>query len=141
VAEAALAVEAHDASHARGEVVWRNLDVVLVLIVMVPAIALGAPTLGYLIGAGGWILQRVVAATDQRWLRRVREPVKQLGANLGEAFARIWLLAGAIVVSSVVGSREDALTTALVIFGAYSVAFVIKLMSGASRASQRRAVH
>jgi hypothetical protein len=134
-----LAVEAHGAFHARGVVVLRNLDVALVLIVMIPAIALGAPALGYVIGAGGWILQRVIAATDQRWLRRVSEPVKQLGANLGEAFARIWLLAGAIILASVVGSREDALTAALVIFGAYSVAFVIRLMTGASRASQRRA--
>jgi hypothetical protein len=135
-----LAVETHGALHERGVVVWRNLDVVLVLIAMVPAIALGAPALGYLIGAGGWILQRLIAATDQRWLRRVNEPVKQLGANLGEAFARIWLLAGAIVLAAVVGSRPDALTAALVIFGAYSVAFVIRLMTGASRASQRRAV-
>jgi hypothetical protein len=135
-----LAVEAHDAWHTRGLAVLRNLDVALVLIVMVPAIALGAPVLGYLIGAGGWILQRLIAATDQRWLRRVTEPVKQLGANLGEAFARIWLLAGAIVLASVVGTRQDALTAALVIFGAYSVAFVTRLMTGASRAAQRRAV-
>ncbi len=132
-----MAVEAHGAFHARG-VVLRNLDVVLVLIVMIPAIALGAPVLGYVIGAAGWILQRLIAATDQRWLRRVSEPIKQLGANLGEAFARIWLLAGAIVVAAVVGTRQDALTTALVIFGVYSVAFVIRLMAGASRASQRR---
>lgn len=135
-----MAVEAHGAFHARGVVALRNLDVVVVLIVAVPAIALGAPALGYLIGAGGWILQRLIAATDQRWLRRVTDPIKQLGANLGEAFGRIWLLAGAIVLAAVVGSREDALTAALVIFGAYSVAFVIKLMTGASRASQRRAV-
>jgi hypothetical protein len=135
-----LAVEAHGANHAPGVVLLRNLDVVLVLLVMIPAIALGAPALGYLVGAGGWILQRLIAATDQRWLRRVNEPVKQLGANLGEAFARIWLLAGAIVLAAVVGSREDALTAALVIFGAYSVAFVIRLMTGASRASQRRAI-
>jgi hypothetical protein len=135
-----LAVEAHGALHERGAVVLRNLDVALVLIVMIPAIALGAPVLGYVIGAGGWILQRVVAATDQRWLGRVTDPIKQLGANLGEAFARIWLLAGAIILAAAVGTREDALTAALVIFGAYSVAFVIRLMTGASRAAQRRAI-
>jgi hypothetical protein len=140
LAEAALAVEAHGASHAPGAVALRNLDVVIVLVAMVPVIALGAPALGYIIGAAGWVLQRLIAATDQRWLRRVTDPIKQLGANLGEAFARIWLLAGAIVLAAVVGSRQDALTAALVIFGAYSVAFVIKLMTGAQRASQRRAI-
>jgi hypothetical protein len=134
-----LAVEAHGAFHAPGAVALRNLDVVVILVAMVPAIALGAPALGYLIGAGGWILQRLLAATDQRWLARVTDPIRQLAANLGEAFARIWLLAGAIIISAVVGTRQDALTTALVIFGAYSVAFVIRLMTGKARASQRRA--
>jgi len=117
--------------------VLRYLDVPLVLIAMVPALALGAPLLGYLFGAGGWLLQRLIAATDQRLLRRVTEPVKQLGANLGEAFARIWLLAGAIILAAVLGTRRDGLTAAVVIFGAYSVAFAIRVMSGPP---QKRAV-
>jgi hypothetical protein len=67
----------------------------------------------------------------------VTEPLKQLGVNLFEGFARIWLLAGVIVIAAVAGGRRDGLTAALVIFGAYSVVLAIKLITGPPR---RRAV-
>jgi hypothetical protein len=97
---------------------------------MAPAVALGAPVLGYAIAAGGWIRQRAIAETDRRWIRRVAEPRKQLGVSLFEAFGRIWLLAGVIIIAAVAGGNKDGLTAALVIFGAYSVAFVIRVMTG-----------
>jgi len=128
-----LAVDAPAAFAERARVLLRYLDVVLVVIAMGPAITFGAPVLGYAVGAGGWILQRWLAETDRRWIRRVTEPVKQLGASLFEAFGRIWLLAGVIVIAAVVGGRRDGLTAALVIFGAYSVAFAIKLITGSPR--------
>jgi hypothetical protein len=110
--------------------VLRYLDVVLVVVAAAPALALGAPVFGYVIGAAGWILQRVVAVTDRRLISRVAEPRKQIGINLFEAFGRIWLLAGAIIVAGLAGGRADGLTAALVIFGAYSIAFVTRLLSG-----------
>jgi len=111
----------------------RYLDVALVAIAMAPALALGAPVLGYTIAAGGWFVQRGLAETDRRWIRRVAEPRKQLGVSLFEAFGRIWLLAGVIIVAAVAGGRKDGLTAALVIFGAYSVAFVTKVITGPPR--------
>ena len=114
----------------RALMVLRYLDVALVVIAMGPALALGAPVLGYTLAAVGWIVQRVLAETDRRWIRRVEEPRKQLGVSLFEAFGRIWLLAGVIIIAAVVGGNTDGLTAALVIFGAYSVAFVIKVIAG-----------
>ncbi|HWF33853.1 MAG TPA: hypothetical protein VG295_00725 [Solirubrobacteraceae bacterium] len=115
-------------------VVPRYLDVVLVAIVAIPAIALGVPTFGYLVGAGAWILQRLIAITDRRLLDRATEDTtsvrKQLGFNLFEPFMRIWLLAGAIVLAGVAGHRADGLTAAIVIFAAYSIALAVRLMSG-----------
>jgi hypothetical protein len=112
-------------------------DVVVVLAAAAPAIALGAPPLGYAIGAGAWVLQRLVAVGDRRLIRNVPEPSRQLALNLAEAFGRIWLLAGAIIVAGVAGGRADGLTAALVIFGAYSVAFVIRIITGRRRARER----
>jgi hypothetical protein len=111
----------------------RYLDVALLAIAIVPALALGAPALGYAFGACGWILQRGLAETDRRWIRRVAEPRKQLGVSLFESFGRTWLLAGVIIIAAVAGGRKDGLTAALVIFGAYSVAFVVKLITGPPR--------
>jgi hypothetical protein len=121
---------AGSAARSRAMTLVQYLDVVLVVIAAVPALALGAPVFGYLIGAGAWILQRVIAHADRRWITRTREPRAQLGFNLFEAFGRIWLLAGAIVLAGVVGGRPDGLTAALLIFAAYSVAFVIRVLSG-----------
>ncbi len=113
------------------------LDVVLVVLATPVALALGAPAFGLLIAVGAWLVQRVLAHTDRRWIARAREPRTQLGLNLFEAFGRIWLLAGAIVVAGVVGGRADGLTAALTICGAYSVAFAIRVLTGPPR---RRAI-
>ncbi len=108
----------------------RYLDVVLVVLAAAPALVLGAPVAGYLIGAGAWILQRMLQAGEHRLTDRIDEPRRVLGVRLFEAFARIWLLAIAIIVAGVAAGRADGLTAALVIFGAYSVAFVIRVFSG-----------
>jgi hypothetical protein len=120
--------------------ILRYLDVVLVVIAAAPALMLGVPALGYVIGAGAWLVQRVVAQADQRFLRKSAEPRTQLGLSLFEAFGRIWLLAGAIIVAGVAGGRADGLTAAVTICGAYSVAFVIRVFSGPPSSSQRKAV-
>jgi hypothetical protein len=126
-----LAVGVSAASEQPLMVFLRYLDVVLVAIVAAPAIVLGAPAFGYLVGAAAWILQRLLAATDRRLMSKATgNDRKQLAFNLFEPFARIWLLAGAIVLAGVAGHRADGLTAAVVIFAAYSIAFVLRLLSG-----------
>jgi hypothetical protein len=111
-------------------VIGRYLDVAAVLVAAAPALALGAPVLGYAVGAGAWLAQRLLQKLDRRWTRAYLEPHRAVAVNLFERFGRIWLLAGAIVVAGVVGGRADGLTAAVVIFGAYSIAFVTRLLSG-----------
>jgi hypothetical protein len=110
--------------------ILRYLDVVVVAVAAIPALALGAPVFGYVMGAGAWILQRVIQANEYRLTPRLKTARAQLGVHLGEAFGRIWLLAIAIVIAGVAGHRSDGLTCALVIFGSYSIAFVIRVFSG-----------
>jgi hypothetical protein len=110
--------------------VARYLDVVFVLVAAPVALLLGAPVLGYVVGAGAWIGQRILAQVDRRWIGGAAEPRVVLALNLLEAFGRIWLLAGAIVAAGVAGGRADGLTAALVILGAYTVAFAVKVLTG-----------
>lgn len=127
----AIQTRAGASNEERWTQVLRYFDVVLVIVAAVPALVVGVPSLGFLIGAFGWIVQRVLAQLDRRWIRHAAAPRTQLGLNLFEAFGRIWLLAGAIVAAGVIGGRADGLTAALVIFGAYSIAFAIKVIGGA----------
>jgi hypothetical protein len=108
----------------------RYLDVVLVALSAAVAIPLGAPVLGYAIGAGTWLLQRLVQEADKRWIAKVGKPVRRLGYSLAEAFGRIWLLAGGLILAIVVGNRADALTAGLIIVCAYTIALVIRIASG-----------
>ena len=108
----------------------KYLDLAVVVIAAIPALALGAPALGYLVGAAAWILQRALQAFDFRQTAKIDESLRRAGIRTFEAFGRIWLLAGAIVLAAVVGGHKDGLAAALVICVAYSVAFVMRLMSG-----------
>jgi hypothetical protein len=109
---------------------FKFMDVPLVVTGAIIALVLGAPALGVIVGAAGWILQRVVQVADRRYTRKLRDPVKQVGVNVTESFGRIWLLAGAIVVAGVAGSRKDGLAAAVLIFAAYSIAFAMRIASG-----------
>jgi hypothetical protein len=108
----------------------RYLDVATVLLAVPLGLVLGAPAFGLLLGVGAWLVQRVLAHADRRWIARARERGAGFGVGLLEAFGRIWLLAGAIVLAGVVGGRADGLAAAVTIFVAYSVAFAIRLVGG-----------
>lgn len=109
---------------------FRYLDVILALVALPVLLLLGAPALGSAIGVGAWVGQRLLQILDRRWIAAALEPHRAVAASLFERFGRIWLLVGAIVIAAVAGGRRDGLTAALVIFGAYSVAFVVTLVSG-----------
>jgi hypothetical protein len=114
----------------------RYLDVAVIVVAAVPALVLGAPALGYVIGAAAWIIQRLVQVVDSRVIRsRTQDPVRHTMILLGESFGRIWLLVAAIVVSAVAGNHPDGLCCALVIFAAYTVSFAIRLIEGAAGAT------
>ncbi len=118
-------------------VILRYFDVVLVVLAVPVALALGAPAVGVIVSAAAWLIQRVLARTGQRWIAG-RGADARFGLNLVDGFGRIWLLAGAIVLAAVIGGRRDGLTAAVVIFCAYSIAFAMRLVSGRPQGEPRR---
>ncbi len=108
----------------------RHIDIPLVVVAAPLAIALGAPSFGCAVAAVAWVLQSILAHTDRRWIARRREPGSRLGLDVAESFARIWLLAGAIVIAGAVGDRSDGLAAALTVFAVYSVAFAVRMSRG-----------
>ena len=99
------------------------VDIVLVLIVAVPALAAGAPALGYAVGAAAWILARLTSIVVERRIANVGDVRHMLALGVAYKMARVWVLAIAIIVAGVAGARADGLTAALVIFGGFSVHF------------------
>jgi hypothetical protein len=130
IEEQHIVLPAARALPARGAALLRNLDVVLLGVAAAPALLLGAPAIGFCLGAGGWLLQRLVHRADRVWVMRAGEATQALGRNMVESFGRIWLLAGAIVAAALLGGRADGLAAALTIFCVYSVAFAQRLGAG-----------
>lgn len=114
------------------------LDLLVVLVGMVVALILGAPALGVIVGAAGWLLQRVAQFVDVRLADRLDDGLHRAAVKVSEAFGRIWLLAAAIVIAGVAGGRRDGLAAAILIFVAYSVAFCLRLVSGPPPAREPR---
>jgi hypothetical protein len=115
----------------------KYLDVVLVVLATPVALALGAPTIGVVVGAVTWLTQRLLARAGQRFIAS-RGADARFGLNLVDGFGRIWLLAAGIVLAAVIGGRRDGLAAALLIFGAYSIAFAMRLISGRPQGEPQR---
>ena len=111
----------------------RYLDIVLVVLVAVPALALGAPGLGYAVGAGAWIVQRLSAVALEKRIANLDDQRRRLGISLASAMGRVWFMAIAIMVVGVTASRADGLTAALVIFAAFSFTFARSAFAHATR--------
>ena len=100
------------------------LVVVLVLIAVPFALIAGAPALGLTVGALAWIVGRFASALAEKRIAAMEDFRRQIGFGVVASLLRVWLLACTIIALGLVASREDALTAALVIFGAFSVYFV-----------------
>src|SRR2546427_11684186 len=74
------------------------LDLVLVAIAVPVALGSGAPVLGCLVGAGGWLSQRALAVVDRRLIAKAAAPGSRLGPDVLQAFARIRLLPGPVMI-------------------------------------------
>jgi len=109
------------------------LDIVLVLLAAVPALAAGAPALGFAVGAAAWIVLRCVSVPVDRKLEEIDDLRRRLGLAVAYKMGRVWLLACAIIAVGVTSTRADALTTALVVFGAFSVYFATSAVAHRQR--------
>jgi len=110
-------------------VLLRYLDVCLVLATAPFVLVGGMPTLGYLIGAAAWLLTRAGGAllTD-RALRTSDAKVKaalQIAAMMG----RIWIVALGVILARYLGGKDDGVTAALLVLGAFTVYFAISFVT------------
>ena len=109
---------------------FKFLDVPFVVIGAIIALVAGAPALGVIVGAAGWLLQRGLQVVDRGLTARIDDSLRRAGIRTFEALSRTVLLAVAIIVAGVAGGHDDGVTATVVILAAYTVAFVIRLMSG-----------
>jgi hypothetical protein len=98
----------------------RYMDVLIVVLAAPFVILMGGPLLGYLVGAGAWIVTRVVGVVVDRYARG-RSAKAQVGLSFGALMGRAWILGITILVVGLAGEREDGLMAALLALVAFTV--------------------
>jgi hypothetical protein len=98
----------------------RYLDVVLVVLAAPFVVLLELPVLGYAVGAGVWIVQRVLEAVLEHSARG-SDVRRAIGVKVGSMIGRTWLIGIGILAVGLAADREDGFTAAIVCLAAYTV--------------------
>ncbi len=112
----------------------RWIDVILVVAVAPFVLLTEAPALGYIVGAGAWILGRGLGYLVERRAAAAKDPKTVAGLMLFTGLGRAWLLGLSILAVGLAGSRRDGLTAAIVV----AAAFTLYLALGIAMGPQRR---
>ena len=105
----------------------RYLDVVLVVLAAPFVILLGGPVLGYAVGAGVWIAQRVLEALLERAGKR-SDVRRAIGIKVASMIGRTWLIGIGILAVGLGAEREDGFTAALLCLAAYTIHLATTLL-------------
>jgi hypothetical protein len=105
----------------------RYLDVALVVLAAPFVILLGGPVLGYAVGAGVWIAQRVLEAVLERAGKRT-DVRRAIGIKVASMIGRTWLIGIGILAVGLAAEREDGFTAALLCLAAYTVHLATTLL-------------
>jgi hypothetical protein len=98
----------------------RYLDVVLLVLAAPFVVLLDLPLLGYAVGAGVWIVQRILEAVLEH--AAAHSDVRgAIGIKVGSMIGRTWLIGIGILAVGLAAEREDGFTAALVCLAAYTV--------------------
>ena len=98
----------------------RYADVVVIVLAAPFIVLMGAPVLGYVVGAGAWIVTRVLGALVERYARG-RDVKTQIAWNFGVLMGRVWIVGIAILVVGKTADRADGLMAALVALVAFTI--------------------
>ena len=107
----------------------RYFDVCLVLASAPLVLIGGLPRLGYVCGAGAWLATRAGAALLQERARRTRSAGVRAGLLMAAMMGRVWLVALAVILARYAGGRDDGITAAVLVLSAFSVYFVMSLVT------------
>jgi hypothetical protein len=106
----------------------RYIDLVLLWLTVPLALVLGAPSVGLLLAAVVWTLQRLVALEVDRRARMRESAREAIGLNMATMMVRQWLLAATVVVAGVGSGREDGVTAAAVLLVAFTISLAATLL-------------
>ena len=109
-------------------IVLRYLDVLIVVLAAPFVVLTGLPVLGYVAGAAGWIVQRVIGVAVEDRIRARQDIRAVVGLGLAASLGRAWLVGLTILVVGLAGAREDGVMAAVLVLAVYTVYLVTSLI-------------
>jgi hypothetical protein len=106
----------------------RFLDVGLIILASPFVAVAGLPVLGYVVGAGAWIVQRIAGELVERRARAADDPRTEIGLTVASIIARAWVVGLAIVAVGMAGSRDDGAMAAATVLAAFSIYFAMNVL-------------
>ncbi len=99
----------------------RYMDVVLVVLAAPLLLLMGVSPSGYAIGAGAWIVLRVVGVAVESAAGASVQPQREFGLRMAYLLGRLFLLALAVILARNGDGRDAGLTALVVIVFAFTV--------------------
>lgn len=116
---------AHAAVGADGLGPLRWIDVVLVVAAAPFVLLMGGPALGYVAGAGAWIVARLGGTWLEGAARRAEDPRRAVALQFFMGLGRAWFVAVVILLVGLLGARQDGLTAALTVLFAFTAYLIV----------------
>ena len=106
----------------------RYLDLVVLVAVLPVFVLADLPLLGWVTGAGAWVLQRVVQEAVQRRADRSTDPRTVVGLLAGSMIGRGWLVALTILL---VGLKDNdaGLAAALIVISLFTIHLTVQMIA------------
>ena len=108
---------------------FRWLDVVLVVLLAPFVVLMDLPVLGYAVGAAAWIANRLIGVGVEKLAGGQQDVRRAVGLNLFALIARSWLVGLTILAVGLAGEREDGLMAAILVLAAFTLYFVTSLLT------------
>jgi hypothetical protein len=105
----------------------RYIDVVLLVVAAPILLLIGVPAVGYLAGAGAWILLRAVGVAVDRYAEQIPDVARQITVRLAYALGRVLLLALAVIFVRRGAGKDDGLMALLVVVFAFTIQFGLSI--------------
>ena len=106
----------------------RYLDVCLVLASAPIVLLAKLPTLGYVIGAAGWIVTRFAVEIVKRRAWNAGNTRSRAALHLTAILGRVWLIAVVVLAARFGGHNDDGITAAVVVLVAFTVELVMSFI-------------
>ena len=117
--------------------VLRNLDLAVLAIALPIFLAARLPILGWVTGAGLYVLQRLIRLVAERKAESADDPRATVGLLAGSMIGRGWLVAGAILAVGLTTDSDVGLSAAVLFLATFTVALTMALATGAATQPRR----